>query len=358
MDSHAAILRILDFARWAPSGDNTQPWRFQILGPDRVVVHGFDTRTHCVYDLDGHPSQISLGALLETIRIAASTEGMSVEITRDLGAPETQPRFDLRFQQAPGMVQDPLANSIKKRAVQRRSFTTRPLREDQRQALSEAVGPSHSLRLIEGLPGRLRTAKLMFHSAKIRLTIEEAYKVHRDVIEWNARFSKTRIPDQALGAGKATLVMMRHVMKSWARVQFFNRFLAGTWAPRVELDLIPGIRCAAHFVICANTAPTSLDDYVAGGRAVQRLWLTATQLGLQLQPEVTPLVFARYARNTVEFSSSPGASARAKHIAELLADLVGRDVAERAVFMGRIGKGQTPTARSLRMDLNELDHAT
>ena len=56
---------ILDLARWAPSGDNTQPWRFEIKDARRLVVHGFDTRAHCVYDLDGHPSQISLGALLE-----------------------------------------------------------------------------------------------------------------------------------------------------------------------------------------------------------------------------------------------------------------------------------------------------
>jgi len=48
------IEQILDQARWAPSGDNTQPWRFEIKGPLHVVVHGSDTRRHCVYDLDGH----------------------------------------------------------------------------------------------------------------------------------------------------------------------------------------------------------------------------------------------------------------------------------------------------------------
>lgn len=74
-DFHTAMIpltEILDLARWAPSGDNTQPWRFEIASDDQVVVHGFDTRQHCVYDLDGHPSQISLGALLETIALAAT----------------------------------------------------------------------------------------------------------------------------------------------------------------------------------------------------------------------------------------------------------------------------------------------
>jgi len=63
--------QILDLARWAPSGDNTQPWRFAIRAERHVVVRGFDTRAHCVYDLDGRVSQMAFGALLETLRRAA-----------------------------------------------------------------------------------------------------------------------------------------------------------------------------------------------------------------------------------------------------------------------------------------------
>src|SRR6185369_10805599 len=69
--SMSVVLEILDLARWAPSGDNSQPWRFEVLGDDHVRVHAFDTRRDCVYDLEGHASQLSVGALLETIRIAA-----------------------------------------------------------------------------------------------------------------------------------------------------------------------------------------------------------------------------------------------------------------------------------------------
>ena len=30
------LLQILDLARWAPSGDNTQPWRFELIGDEDV----------------------------------------------------------------------------------------------------------------------------------------------------------------------------------------------------------------------------------------------------------------------------------------------------------------------------------
>src|SRR5437667_416717 len=58
------VEQILELARWAPSGDNTQPWRFEVLSDDHFVVHGFDTRDWCIYDIDGRPSQLALGALL------------------------------------------------------------------------------------------------------------------------------------------------------------------------------------------------------------------------------------------------------------------------------------------------------
>ena len=52
------------------------PWRFELTGDGGVVIHGFDTRTTCVYDLDGHASQISVGAMLETLSIAATQFGL------------------------------------------------------------------------------------------------------------------------------------------------------------------------------------------------------------------------------------------------------------------------------------------
>ncbi|MHB8556148.1 MAG: nitroreductase family protein, partial [Candidatus Dormibacteria bacterium] len=73
--ARASLGRILDLGRWAPSGDNTQPWRFEIVSDHHLVVHGSDTRHQVVFDLEGHASQLSIGTLLESLAIAASGEG-------------------------------------------------------------------------------------------------------------------------------------------------------------------------------------------------------------------------------------------------------------------------------------------
>src|SRR5688572_32817645 len=92
----STIEQILDLARWAPSGDNTQPWRFEIIGDDHAIIHGFDTREHCVYDLMGHASQMAIGALLETLRIAASGLGLRATVRR-LPASDVQPTVEVRL---------------------------------------------------------------------------------------------------------------------------------------------------------------------------------------------------------------------------------------------------------------------
>ncbi|CAN5393651.1 nitroreductase family protein [soil metagenome] len=344
------IEQILDLARWAPSGDNTQPWRFEIVDDLHVVVHGFDTRDHCVYDLDGHPSQISIGALIETAAIAASAHGLGMDCRRREHSVDDKPTLDLRFSPDSSIRPSDLLAAITTRSVQRRPLRTRPLSADEKAALQASLAPTHGVLWLEGFDAKLRTALLMFRSAKLRLTMPEAYRVHRDVIEWNAQFSADRVPDQALGVDGATTRLMKFVMASWERVEFFNTFLAGTWIPRIQMDFLPALACAGHFVIHAPKPPSTIDDYVSAGRALQRFWLTATKLGLQLQPELTPLIFARYARQHVQFSSTRGMSERAEDVADRLCSLIGMEIAGRAAFVGRLGAGKAASARSLRLD--------
>ena len=344
---------ILDLARWAPSGDNSQPWRFEILSPRHVVVHAVAPQLG-VYDLEGHASLLSVGALLETLRIAASVDGFIVHTRLRNESGADLARVDVRLEEAAGIAADPLHAFILTRSVQRRALQTRALDESTRQALEASLGPGFRVVWFAEPRERLRLAWLVVRSAKIRLTIPEAYVVHRQVIEWDARTSEDRIPDQALGADRLSVRSMRWVLHSWPRVQRMNRWFGGTLAPRLQLELIPGMRCAAHFALIAERAPVGVDDHLAAGAAMQRFWLTATSLGVQMQPQHTPLAFAAYVRRGIAFTQVASATARAVAIAAMLERLLGTGVAERAVFLGRLGHGPAATARSLRLPLDRL----
>ncbi len=348
------LQRILDLARWAPSGDNTQPWRFEVVGDEHIVVHGFDTRDHVVYDLDGHASQLAVGALLETIAIAASTEGRRVDITRRADTPETHLLFDVRFTADAGLAVDPLASCIERRVVQRRAMSTRPLTAAQKSALQASLPAGYQAIWFESPAQRWRMARFMFANAKLRLTIPEAYQVHKAVIEWGARYSEDRIPEQAVGVDPLTARLMRWVMARWSRVEFFNTWLMGTLAPRLQLDLLPGLLCAAHVALCAPKAPSTVDDFIAAGRAMQRFWLVATTQGLFMQPEMTPVIFCRYHRAGRAFTQVAAARAAVAHLDDTMGELLRTAPRDQVFFMGRLGAGPVPRARSTRLPVARL----
>ena len=346
--------QILDVARWAPSGDNSQPWRFEITDDRHVVIHGHDTRDHCVYDLRGHASQLSLGTLLETVTIAATEHGMQVNIQARPGQPDTNPVFDIEFKENPEIKPDSLLPYVSIRTVQRRPMSTRPINNRERKQLEAAVGNDFHIIWLANFRDRLRVARLLSRNGGLRLTLPEAFKTHSSIIQWDTNLSEDRIPAKAVGLDPVTMHLMRWALGSWKRVNFLNRYLAGTLIPRIELDFITGIACASHFIVMAKRPPQALDDFVTAGRSVQRFWLTCTRLGLQLQPEMTPLIFSSYIRNGVTFTDNARSNRLAQKLASQLADIAAPEDIANAVFMGRIGAGNTPKARSVRLPLEKL----
>ncbi|HEY7199872.1 MAG TPA: ThiF family adenylyltransferase [Candidatus Dormibacteraeota bacterium] len=340
---------VLDLARWAPSGDNAQPWRFERLGDRSFAVHarpGDD-----IYDLQGHASQLALGALLETIAIAATTRGLLARVRRR-AEDERTPVFDVELVEDGGVAESPLAPAIRLRRVQRRPMPSTPLTARQVSALREAAAP-FELRLLASAGDRRRAARLNFANALLRLGTPETFDTHAAAIEWNADRSEERMPDGALGVNPLTARVMRWALASRRRAAMLDR-IGGSAGPAVEMDLLPGLACAAHFVLVAAQPPDSLDDYLDAGRAVQRFWLTATRVGLQVQPQYTPLVFAEYVRDRVRFTGDGRSWRRAQAIAVRLAGLLGADTVERAVFYGRIGGGPPAAARSTRLPVERL----
>lgn len=352
--SRQALEKILDLARWAPSGDNTQPWRFELVSDDHIVIKGFDTRDHVLYDFDGHASHMAHGALLETLRIAAT--GFCFEANWNLRqeCPDTAPIYDVLLQQNAKLSIDPLFQFIEKRVVQRRIMRTTPLTQGQRQALASAPGAAYDVQFFESLVERFEVARLLWDNAYIRLTCPEAYEVHREVIEWGARFSKDRIPEEAVGVDPLTGKLMHWVMQRWSRVDFFNRYLLGTIAPRIQLDFLPALGCAAHLLLRPREPLVELIDYVRAGIALQRLWLTASSVGLHLQPEMTPVIFRWYARAGRPFSVTKDITQRVSLLANQFERLAVSTDSDPFAFLCRVGCSSLPKSRSLRKDLEQL----
>ena len=118
--NESPVIRILNLARWTPSGDNTQPWRFEIIDDYRIVVHIQYDQEMVVYDPHGQNTLLAIGALLVTMELAATSEGCQIHVQHRQHAQGKLLAIDISFSLDQTIQVDPLVFEIPRRAVQRR----------------------------------------------------------------------------------------------------------------------------------------------------------------------------------------------------------------------------------------------
>jgi hypothetical protein len=376
-DDLKPIEEVFEYAKWAPSGDNMQPLRIEVLTDLTCVIHGSDTRDHVVYDLEGNASKLALGAFIENCKIAS--QSINYEQTVDLTtnkeekAPDHEeyslyPTFTLTLTPAKEKLeQHTLFPYIKTRCVQRKRMGTKPLTVIEKQKLTDALPKGYSIIWKETLAERWAVAKFMYGNATTRFSMKEGYDVHSKIMEFtpisqdssaekncNSTFSKDKLPAKSLGIDPITIALTKWTLASWPRFRFLDKYLGGTTVPKLLLDVATSMKSCAHFIIIADAEPKSLEDYLAAGAAMQRFWLKATQLQLGFQPEQTPVIFSEYLRNRVDFTTDEFTKKNVISIDKDFKSLIGEEKVKRAVFMGRLGRTTTPTSRSVRLSLDEL----
>lgn len=353
------IIFILNAARWSPSGDNSQPWTFTIINPDTVEVHlRFEHDNVYEYN-NGQPVFISAGVLIETMRIAASHRHRECVLQQshfDKSSPDYI--LTLAFPPSSAVTPSPLFDCISTRSVNRSPYSTTPLTEAQVTELEASFGDHYTIQWHTHLTEKLRFLRLSAIGTNIRLSIKETYPIHSRIIDWNKGNSPWGIPVAAAGFSKPTQLVMQWALKSWTRVRALN-FLGGVYSAIIELDLIPGLLCARHFTVTRTHKNTNWPDVpqqIEAGQAIQRFWLTATKLGLDLQPSFQSIIFAAHDDQKIAFTQDPARlkmAARLRHKIEALWGCSVRDV----IFQGRIGvcpHSSQPKARSVRKPLHKL----
>jgi sulfur-carrier protein adenylyltransferase/sulfurtransferase len=350
-----AVKGILEAAHWAPSGDNAQPWTFEVQSEDLfdVLVR---IEAGNVYEYrQGEPTLISAGTLLENIAIAAPSQGKKAEWQYQ-GLAGNVHRIRVQLTADGTAAENPLLGQIERRSVDRRPYQMRALSEGDKRALSNAVGPEFSVEWHESLAARRRVAGLTRLATDIRLRIPETFDIHNHIVDWKRTFSPDAIPSRALGLDAMTLKIMRWTLAKRARTEMANRMGSPVFAG-LQMDFLPGIFSAAYFAFRlkqpAAGQPEEAAQLLRLGQAVQRFWLTATQLGLALQPCLATLAFAHYGRAKEKFT----VSAAERRKAEILARRADSDLGDvRSLrFIGRIGFPKAKLqSRSLRRPLAEL----
>lgn len=274
----------------APSAGNRQPWRFSWDGERLWVLHD-RARSASLLDPGHRAAHLALGAAVENIAIAAAHRGVRVRME-----PFPRPR-DLSVAAAlgfepggPGLEDDAaLFPFLSQRTTNRRPARRGALGVEAVTALADAARVRGArLDLVAGPEALAELGAVAGGGERIRHLTRELHREVVDELRWSgdeARGAGDGIPVEALELTPAQRAALG--LAARAEVAATLRDLGGGRAFRELAERAMVRSSAAGLVTVGGASPGCA---LRGGRAVERLWLEATRLGLALQP-VTALVY-------------------------------------------------------------------
>ena len=269
----------------APSADNSQPWRFAWSGDD-LDLRIDDERSGQVSDTRFVLSDLAAGACLENMIVRGQSMGYSAE-------PQVFPQQEdelwvarVHWRRDPACdASEPLAAAIDDRHTDRRFPWRGPITPDVQTRLDAQAERFPGLRLWWPRTSHERSAALNVIRQAETLRFRSA-TLHAELFS-SIRFSAGWHGTCEEGLAPATLAVeapMRPIFQTMRRpalMTILNRLgaasilgLRSAWLP---IRLSPGL--------CLMVIPSrTRSDVLAGGRALERVWLQATLEGLSLQP--------------------------------------------------------------------------
>lgn len=335
------IERIIRRAVLAPSGDNAQPWRFEVLR-DGVYLYNIPGKDYTPYNFRERGSFFANGAVIENIAIASSAEGYE-------GVPELFPISDsdciahITFSKSSAPA-DPLATCIEARTTNRKPYAKRPLSEENaKEIIGSVAAASFGTLHIIASPNDIRHFATTV-SLSDRLIFEER-KIH-DAIFYAIRWTRKE-EEERRGLYVKTMELpppaqvIFKMMKSWSMLTALNKIKMSRF---IASQAANGY--AASSAIGMLTIPDDTkESFVKAGRTFERLWLTATRCGVSIQP-VTALAYLDQKVTAGEANDLTSDHAQEVRVAQKEINALFGNPSGTVAMMFRMGYGNTPTARS------------
>ncbi|MBA3545812.1 MAG: Rv1355c family protein [Nannocystis sp.] len=344
------VRKLVEQAILAPSDGNNQPWRFIYRG-DRVLQVRFDpSRGAGGVDaaFERQNGYIAIGAGIENITLTAGVQNLAAKVELFPQADDEDLVATIRLDDVPGApVADPLHEQISQRRTNRRPGTRNNLMPIHGQVLTSAARDGGAkLQLCTERESMDELGRLLGEADRLRL-LSPALHVHFvRQMRWTpeeALRTRDGLAPEMLASGPGELVTF-NLMRSGAVPKLLRDIHGGAGLAMSAVQAVSS-SAAIAFLSLPGTAP---EAFVRGGRAMQQLWLTATALGLAVQPWNCLLqLFARVDR----FQGAGLDKREVQQVLELrdrFAKIFKGSLGDAEILLFRLFYADPPAQRSLR----------
>jgi molybdopterin/thiamine biosynthesis adenylyltransferase len=341
----------------APSAGNNQPWNWHYENNLLFLLHD-RVRSVSFGDFQHIASYIALGAALENLNLAAVHHNISTSVHY---FPVSDTRCAAVIQFAPqhneASIFEPqkLYAAIDTRITNRNLGARVPLLPSQSALLSQAVASvdGAALHLRQDSSDLEELKEIMSAAERLRMLHAEGhYEFYEKEIRWNDEHSRTT--GDGIDIATVDISASDKVGLKLVKDPEVVKLLAD-WRGGKALEKIANKAVNSASAVGLITMPqfTSV-NYLDGGRAVERLWLTAADAGISMQPMLAAtLHFAR-----LKYGNGEGLPDFMKEEFSVLHDRFLRifpEVKGRAeVFLFRLSIAELPTVKSYRYPIEKV----
>ncbi len=264
------MIELIHHATMAPSGHNTQPWKFS-LTEDSIRIFPDFTRSLPVVDPDNRELYISLGCALENLVIAAKYAGYDPEVEYfPAGEPDKCLLVTLKHSNVTG--ENNLFQAIPKRHTNRREYNKQQI-------------PAADLKKIESVPTENGVTCLVLTEPRAIEQVIELVKEGNSIQMNNDAFmdelvSWIRFSDaetETFRDGLTSRAMGRSPAPSWLGRMFMNLFVSAKNQSKADEK---NIRNSSALMLLVSEK-NDKKSWVDVGRSFEHIALTLTTLNIK-----------------------------------------------------------------------------
>lgn len=334
----------------APSGENSQPWRF-VVDNNIIYILNIKKRDTTLYNTGQHGSYVAHGALIENMVISASRFEYKADVSYfPSGTLNPIAKIVLTKE---SVHQDHLYEAISRRCTNRNPYTSRKISEEDKKTIIEeaetlGIGTYKILdepKMMDILASASATVeRLMFRSRIFhRFFFEHFFTNQRDENVPSGFYIDT------LGMSSFEKFGIK-LTRSWFIASILR--ITGIASLNINKRVLHYRKSGAFGVVIAyGDNPI---DYVKAGRTMQRVWLSATKLGISLQPCVGVLYLWEGVMKNTDFVFTEKEKEIIQEARNQILEVF--DVQGKTIPMFfRMGYGEPPSVRAFRYE-PEIDY--
>lgn len=285
---------LLEAAIHAPSGDNCQPWRFEVQGASAIRVSIVTERAKSFFDYGARGTLISLGAVVENMRIQAAGKGITLDVAYDEGNKRNEPQAIVQLNSNQNVTIAPnRVNAMLRRTVNRRPYL--PIHPPRKKIEAILANPVDDINvtLIDRRRDIWRWSRLIYLADIIRYTHPVIHEELFEKILFTQQIAQEKrmgLEINRLGAGPAAAMIMRF-LQPWERMQRLQRY----GMDRALAGQSRFLSLSSGALILVSIPQDTNTYWLHAGEQVERLWVKAEEQGLCVHPmTVVLLLHQRY----------------------------------------------------------------